>query len=296
MNRIHMTPFEYFEPETLEEVSDLLLKYGKKARIMAGGIDLIPRIRQGSVETEQLISIQGLKELGYFSFDAGKGLDFGAMTTLHELELSDILKDVYPELHKAIHQITSTQTKCMGTAVGNIALATPATDVGPAMMAYDAELIIYGPEGERREAVSDFYVDYLVSSLKPGEFITGVHIPVPEEGTGARFINRNRTHGDIAKISVTCLLTIQDNVCTKARIGLGSVAPVAFRAKEAEAILEGKSIDEDILIRASEVVQENLHPITDIRSTADYRLDVTRVLVERALISAWEKAIGGEDK
>lgn len=295
MSRIHLKNFEYFEPETLAEASDLLVKYGEKAQIMAGGIDLIPRMRQGNIDAQQIINIQNLPELKYFAYDDEKGLEFGAMTTLHELELSDVMKSVYPELQKAIHQITSTQTKCMGTAVGNIALTTPATDVAPAMMAYDAELIIAGPEGERRESVCDFYVGYRKSSLKTGEIIKGVYIPAPEAGTGARFINRNRTHGDIAKISVTCLLQMDGDVCKKARIGLGSVAPIALRAKEAEAVLEGQTVDFDKLIKASEVMQENLHPITDFRSTADYRLEVTRVLVERALISAWEKAKGVEE-
>lgn len=295
MNRIHLTPFEYFEPTTQKEVSDLLLKYGSTAQIMAGGIDLIPRIRQGSVKADQIINIQNVEGLKYYRFDEVNGLEFGAMATLHELEMTYEMKNVYPELQKAIHQITSTQTRYMGTAVGNIALATPATDVGPAMMAYDAELIIFGPEGERRESVADFYVDYRKSSLRPGEFITGVHIPAPEPGTGARFINRNRTHGDIAKISVTCLLTLEGDTIKKARIGLGSVAPIALRAKEAEAVLEGQKVSEELFIKASEVMQENLHPISDIRSTAEYRFDVTRVLVERALLSAYEKAAGGEE-
>lgn len=296
MNRIHLMPFTYFEAESLDEVSQLLLQYGNRAQIMAGGIDLIPRIRTGSVVADRIIGIQNLKELQYFRFASDKGLEFGAMTTLHELELSKVMQEVYPELQRAIHQITSTQTRCMGTAVGNIALATPATDVGPAMMAYDAELLIYGPEGQRREKVSDFYVDYRKSSLRPGEFITGIFIPTPAPGTGARFINRNRTHGDIAKISVTCLMTVENGVCRKARIGLGSVAPIALRAKEAENVLEGQSVTDELLVRASEVMQENLHPISDIRSTAEYRLDVTRVLVERALFSAFERATGGEAK
>ena len=295
MSRLHLKPFEYFEPASLKDACETLAKYRDQAQVMAGGIDLIPRMRQGSINCNYIINIQNLYELKYFDFDQDKGLQFGAMTTLHELENSDVLKENYPELQKAIHQITSTQTKCMGTAVGNIALATPATDVAPAMMAYDAELIIIGPEGERKEAVSDFYADYRKSTLKAGEIIKGVYIPPVKAGTGARFINRNRTHGDIAKISVTCLLEMDGEVCTKARIGLGSVAAKAFRATKAEAVIEGKKVDMDLLIRASEVVQENLHPITDIRSTADYRLEVTRVLVERALISAWEKAIGEEE-
>lgn len=294
MSRLHLTPFEYFEPASLKEASELLAQYGPEAQVMAGGIDLIPRMRQGSINCRYLINIQNLPELKYFRFDQDKGLEFGAMTTLHELENAESLKMHYPELQKAIHQITSTQTKCMGTAVGNIALATPATDVAPAMMAYDAELLIEGPEGERREAVADFYVDYRRSSLRTGEIIKGVSIPAVQPGTGARFINRNRTHGDIAKISVTCLLQMDGDVCKKARIGLGSVAAKAFRAVEAEAVIEGQKVDAELLIHASEVVQENLHPITDFRSTADYRLEVTRVLVERALISAWEKAAGEE--
>lgn len=295
MSRIHLAPFEYFEPETVEEVTGLLVKYGETAQIMAGGIDLIPRIRTGSIDAQQIISIQNLPELKYFEYNPETGLKFGAMVTLHELERNEVMKEVYPELQKAIHQITSTQTKCMGTAVGNIALATPATDVAPAMMAYDAELIIAGPDGERRELVSDFYVDYRKHTLKTGEFITGVFIPPVAEGTGTRFMNRNRTHGDIAKISVTCLLTMEGDTCTKVRIGLGSVAAKALRAVEAEALLEGQTVDFEKLIAASEEVQKHLHPITDFRSTADYRLEVTRVLVERALISAWEKAKGVEE-
>ena len=294
MSRLHLAPFEYFEPASLKEATETLAQYGSEAQIMAGGIDLIPRIRQGSINCKYVINIQNLPELKYFNFAPAEGLEFGAMVTLHELETSEILKENYPELQKAIHQITSTQTKYMGTAVGNIALATPATDVAPAMMAYDAELLIAGPAGERRQLVADFYIDYRKSSLQKGEIIRGVFIPPVEPGTGARFINRNRTHGDIAKISVTCLLQMNGDVCKKARIGLGSVAAKAFRDKDAEAEIEGKKVDMELLIKASEVMQSNLHPITDFRSTADYRLEVTRVLVERALISAWEKARGEE--
>ena len=294
MSRIHLEPFDYYEPETLQEACAHLASLEGKAQVMAGGIDLIPRYRSGAADCSAIISIARLPELKYYRFDREKGMDFGAMMTLHEFELCGDAIEVYPELQRAVHQITSTQTRIMGTVVGNIAQATPATDVGPALMAYDAQLLICGPEGERRELVKDFYVDYRKSSLKKGEIVKGVHIPVPGPGTGCRFINRNRTHGDIAKISTTCLLQMEGKKCVKARIALGSVAAIAYRDLAAEAVLEGQEITEDLLIRASEVMQSSLHPITDIRSTADYRLEVTRVLVERALISAWEKAMGGE--
>lgn len=289
MSRIHLIPFEYYEPKTLSEASNLLVEYGDKAQVMAGGIDLIPRMRQGSIDAKQVINIQNIPELKYFNFDYEKGLEFGAMTTLHELELSNDMIENYPELQKSIHQITSVQTKYMGTAVGNIALATPATDVGPALMAYDAELLIYGPQGERREVVKDFYVDYRKSSLKLGEIIKGIFIPITNPNTGAAFINRNRTHGDIAKISVTCLLSFDGDKCTKARICLGSVAAKVVRAEEAEKVLENQVVTEELIEKASYVMQENLHPITDLRSTAEYRFDVTRVLVERALHKAFEQ-------
>jgi len=291
---IHLKPFEYFEPATVKEAADLLNTYGSKAQILAGGIDLIPRMRSGSIEADYVINIQKIPELSYFKFDESKGLEFGAMTSLRFLETSKVLKDVYPALQQAIHQITSVQSKYIGTAVGNLCVATPASDVATALMAYDAKLTIEGTNGQRKEKLSDFYLDYRVTSLKKGELVTGVFIPKPAKGTGAAFMNRVRTHADIAKITVAVVIEVEGDICREARIALGAVAPTVVRATSAEELLRNKKIDDGLIQKAAETSVAHAKPITDIRSTAEYRTEMTRVLVRRALQKAFDRARGGK--
>lgn len=293
MASLRLKPFQYFEPGTISETVQLLNTYGEKSRILAGGIDLIPRMRAGSVKADYVINIQNIPELSYFKHDENFGTEFGAMTTLQFLDNSIELKSSFPIVQQAIHQITSVQSKYMGTAVGNICVATPASDVSPALMAYDAEIIIAGINGIRRENINHFFVAYQKTSLKRDEFVIGVFIPRADpEKTGAAFINRVRTHADIAKITVSVVVEAENDICNEARIAIGSVAPTAVRAVKAEAALRKQKISSEIIKLASEYALECARPITDIRSTQDYRMEMTRVLVGRALEKAF-KAQGG---
>jgi len=290
MSRIQLNRFEYFEPDSVREATELLDKYGEEAKIIAGGIDLLPKMRAGSIEADCLVSVQTIPELSYFRYDNSSGLEFGAMTTLMFLDTSGELKEGYPELQKAIHQITSVQSKYMGTAVGNLCVATPGSDVAPALMAYDAELLIAGPDGERREKVCDFYPEKGRTTLKRGEFVTGVFVPAAAKGTGAAFLNRVRTHADIAKITLTVFVAIEGDVYKEARIAMGAVAPTPVRAKKAEATLQGRVIGEELFKEAGSAVVESMNPSTGLRSTKEYRTEVTPILVERALHKAFEAA------
>jgi len=290
MSRIQLNRFDYFEPDTVLEAVDVLVKYKEEAKVIAGGIDLLPRMRTGSIKANCLVSIGSISDLSYFGYDDGTGLEFGAMTTLQFLDASAELKEKYPALQKAIHQITSVQSKYMGTAVGNLCVATPGSDVAPALMAYDAELLIAGPAGKRREKLYDFYPAKGKTSLKRGEFVTGVHIPAPAKGTGAAFLNRVRTHADIARITLTVFLGIEGEVCKEARIAMGAVAPTPVRAEKAEAMLKGQKISEELFSEASKAVVESMNPSSGLRSTKEYRTEVTPVLVERALQKALEAA------
>jgi len=290
MSRIQLNRFEYFEPDTVNEATGLLEKYGDEAKVIAGGIDLIPKMRTGSVNTDCLISIRSIKDLTYFRYDDDCGLEFGAMTALKFLDDSMDLKEKYPAVQQAIHQITSAQSKYMGTAVGNLCVATPGSDVAPALMAYDAEVLIAGPEGERKEKLCNFYPEKSKTALKRGEFVTGVYVPAPAKATGAAFMNRVRTHADIAKVTLTAVVSVDGDVCTEARIALGSVAPTPVRAYEAEEMLRGQKISDLLNADASTAVLKSISPISDFRSTMDYRAEVTPILAERALHKAFEMA------
>jgi carbon-monoxide dehydrogenase medium subunit len=206
------------------------------------------------------------------------------------LELSRDVQKFFPILYEAIHQIASVQAKCMGTAVGNLCVATPASDVATALMALGAELTIAGPDKTRRDPIEKFYVDYLKTSLRKGEMVTGVSLPSPVAGAGTGFFNLLRTRGDSAKVSVAAAVAIKNGICQEARISLGAVAPTVFRAAKAEAVLKGQKLSADVISKAAETAVKETQPITDVRSTAEYRKATTGVLVTRALEKAVERA------
>ena len=290
MSRIQLNRFEYHEPDSIQEAADILYRYGDEAKIIAGGIDLLPKMRTGSISANCLVSIRNITDLSYFRYDDVSGLEFGAMTTLQFLDTSSELKEEYPAIREAIHQITSVQSKYMGTAVGNLCVATPGSDVAPALMAYGAELLIAGPEGTRREELCVFYPGKNKTTLKRGEFVTGVCIPAHEKRTGAAFINRVRTHADIAKITLTVVVTLEGDICKEARIALGAVAPTPVRAKKAEGMLIGHVASDELAREASRAVVESMNPSSGLRSTKEYRTEVTPILAERALHKAFESA------
>lgn len=284
-----MKPFEYSEPSTIAEATQLLSKYGEKAQILAGGIDLIPRIRKGKIKTEYVVNIQKIPGLEYIEPTGKKGLTFGAMARLYSMETSKTIQNNYPILYEAIHQIASPQTKYMGTAVGNICVATPASDVATALLALDAELTIAGVNGERTEPMEKFYVDYYRTSLQRGEMVTEVFLPSPPSGTCTAFLNLVRTHSDIAKVSVAAAIIVKDGVCREAKIAVGAAAPTVFRVTKAEAVLKDQKVNPQAINKAAETAAGETKPITDLRSTAGYRREMTRVLVRRALEKALEK-------
>ena len=284
-----MKPFEYFEPTTIGEAKQLLFNYGEKARILAGGIDLIPRMRKGEIQTEYVVNIQRAPGLEYIEPDGEQGLRFGAMARLYSIETSKAIQNNYPILYDAIHQITSVQTKYMGTAVGNLCVATPASDVATSLFALGAQLKITGAKGERTEPIEKFYVDYRLTCLKRGEMVTEVVLPDPSPGTGAAFFNLVRTHADIAKISAAAAIVVQNGICREARIAIGAAAPTVFRAAKAEALVIGQKITPEVINKAAETAAEETKPITDLRSTVEYRRKMAKVLVRRVLEKALEK-------
>ncbi len=285
-----LKPFDYFEPGTVMEAVKLLSVHGEKAKVLAGGIDLIPRMRKGAIKADYLINIQNIPELEYIKSSDANGLKFGAMTRLHSLETSKEIQRKYPILYEAIHQITSVQTKYMGTAVGNICVGTPASDMATVLLALDAELTIAGANGERTEPMPKFYVDYLRTSLKRGEMVTEVSLPNPAKGMGTAFMNLVRTHADIAKVSVAVAIIVEEDICQEVKIAIGAAAPVVFRATKAEAVLKRQRVSSEVIAKGAETAAGETRPITDLRSTAEYRKEMTRVLVNRALEKALERA------
>jgi aerobic carbon-monoxide dehydrogenase medium subunit len=291
-----MRPFEYFEPVSVAEAVQLSANYGEKARILAGGLDLLTRIRSGAIDVDYVIGIQRIPGLDYLEWDRRKGLALGAMAKLRALEISDVVRRNYPSLYQAVHQISSIQVKSMGTAVGNLCVATPASDIATVLCSLGAQIKIAGTSVERVEPIESFYLDAGQSSLRLGEMVTEVVVPVLTSGTQTAFLNLVRTHADIAKVSVAVALTIAGGICREARIALGSVAPTVIRAFQAEEGLRSRELTPDVIEAAARTASEETMTISDVRSTAEYRREMARVLVRRAVEKAAQPAGRGSSK
>ena len=285
-----LKPFEYIEPKTVEEASRLLSGYGARGVLFAGGVDLIPRMRNRKIKPEYVVSIGKLPGLYYIEGSSKDGLKIGALTSIRSVELSPAVRKDYVILYEAAHQLSSVQVKVMGTLVGNLCVGTPASDMAACLIALGAELKIAGSGGDRTEPLENFYAGVGQTMLKPGEIVTEILLPPVKAGTGGGFLNLVRTASDISKVNTAVIITVVDGTCREARIVLGAVAPTVFRAKKAEDILKGQKLDSKVIEAAGQAAAEDTRPITDLRSTAEYRRDVTRVLVIRALNRAVERA------
>ena len=284
-----LKPFDYFEPTTIEEATQILSKYGTKAKVLAGGVDLVARMRRRQAQPQYVVSILSVPGLDYIQSDKA-GLRFGALTTIRSIELSPIVEKDYAVLYEAASQIASVQVKTMGTAVGNLCVATPASDIASALYALGARLRIVGPASERIIPIENFFVGVNQTVLEPGEIVTEVILPSPAPQTGGAFFKLVRTASDIAKVNVAVSLTVTDNTCRDAKIALGSVAPTVFRATQAEEALKGSTLEPKVVEEAAQLAAQEAKPITDLRSTVEYREEMVRVLVRRAVEKAMTRA------
>ena len=285
-----LCPFKYLEPKPIEEAVQILSTYGAKAKVLAGGVDLVARMRRHEIKPEYVVSIQSIPDLDYIQADGAKGLRIGALTTIRSLELSQVIQRDYMLLHEATHQVASIQVKSMGTAVGNLCVGTPASDIACALFAIGAKLRIVGIAGERTVPIEDFFIGVGKTILQPYEIVTEILLPAIPTRAGSAFLKLARTANDIAKVNVAIMLTLANSRCMDAKIAIGSVAPTVIRARKAEESLKGLELEPKILLEASETAAEEVKPITDIRSTAEYRREITKVLVRHGIEKAWYRA------
>lgn len=282
--------FEYFEPMTVDEVLRLLSKYGAEAKPMAGGVDLVLKMRLRQLTPKYVISLQGLPGLDYIDGGGREDLKFGALVTLRSIELSPVIRKEWALLYDAVHQISSVQVKTMGTVVGNLCVATPASDIAPVLFVLAAKVKTTGVAPEKVIPVEHLFVAVGKTILEPHEIITEILVPRLPARTGGAFMKLAKTADDIAKVNVAVTVTVANGRCSEAKIALGSVAPTPIRATKAEATLMGQKLDEKAIVRAAEAAAESVKPITDVRSTATYRKEMVKVLVKDALEKAAARA------
>ncbi len=290
MVNTHILPqeFSYHEPGSLAEAISLLQTHGSSAKVLAGGTDLLVLMKLGKVRPRHIVSISKIPELHFLT--GSDGLRLGPLVLHRDLEKSQAVREKFTALFEAARSVTSVQVRNMGTLGGNLCHASPAADSPPALIALGAQIKIEGGRGSRVVLLEDFFTGPGKTDLKPGEVLAEIQVPDPGPASGSAFLKLTRVAADLAKVNVAAFIQREKEVCRECRIASGAVAPTPVRLKQAEAVLRGKRLDEDLCRLAGEKASEEIQPITDIRSTAWYRREVIKVLVRDALLQAWARA------
>jgi carbon-monoxide dehydrogenase medium subunit len=288
-----MKAFDYAAPGTVGEAVALLADRGDRARVLAGGTDIIVQVREGRRDVDLLVDVKRIPQLNELAYDPNYGLRLGAAVPCYRLCEHAELARAYPGLVEAAGLIGGTQIQSRASVGGNLCNASPAADSTPALIGAGAICVIAGPEYQREMPVQDFCTAPGRTGLKSGELLVRLLVPPPPPHTGSaylRFIPRNEM--DIAVVGVGVQLTLDDQRvrCTAARIALAAVAPTPLLVPAAGDALTGTTLAPADIDKAAAAAQAAARPISDMRGDREYRRHLVGVLTKRAISIAMGRA------
>ena len=290
--------FEYLSPKTLAEACAMLAEHREKARLLAGGTDLLIKMERGTIAPGFVVALRRVPDLDHVRFDPKSGLVFGARAVLSAIAEHPAVAANYASLAESAVTLATVQIRNMATVVGNICNASPCANTATPLLVHGAQIVAVRLDGgrvaERTLSIDDFFLGPSKKALEPTEILTEVRLPPPKPRTGSRHERiSQRSHVDIAAVSASACLTLDEaGRCTTARVAIGAVAPVPLRVRDAETVLEGKVIDEAAMKEAALIAMRASRPIDDVRSSAAWRRKMVEVLTLRALRHALSRARG----
>ncbi len=280
--------FGYVRPTSLQEAVGAL-RERPDAAILAGGTNLLVDLKLERTAPPNVIDITFVPEIHGVE-ERSDGLWVGALTSIYALATSELLGKEYTALAEAAAAFGSTQVMMRGTLGGNVCNGSPASDTVPALVAFGADAYLAGPGGERMVPVGDLLDGPGKVRLRKGEILAAIRLPRAGSRTGSAFLKLSRVRADLAKVSVAARLSRgEDGRCTSARIELGSVGPTVLRARKTESALQGKRLSEEEVLEAARLVADEIRPIDDVRSSANYRRRTAIALTHDACVSAWHR-------
>jgi CO/xanthine dehydrogenase FAD-binding subunit len=290
-------PFQYFEAETVAEAVGTLAREGQGAYPLAGGTDVLVRMKRGDLAPRVLVNLKRIDGLDRIEWDTGGDLRVGALAKISGVEQSSLVRESHPVLAEAAGILGSPSIRNLGTLGGNIGRASPASDMAPSLFVLGARILVEGPQGKREIAIERFFQGPGATVLSSGEIITSFLVPGMEPGSGAAYERIGRRAGmDCTLVGVAAYIELsgKDRGVKDARVALAAVAPVPLRAQSAEAVLRAGSLTEERIREAAEAAMAASSPIGDIRASGAYRAEMVRVLTYRALARALRVAEGGK--
>jgi len=286
-----MKNFDYFSPCTLQEGLSLLDNYQQKAKVLAGGTDLVAQMRAGRIQPTVIIDIKRIPELNRLEWSADKTLHIGAAVPISTVVGFPSLVQRFSMLHQGCSLIGSTRIRNRATIGGNICNAAPSADSVQALLCLGAKAVLASSAGTRVIPLNSFFRGPGKTALAPNELLVEIEIPAPPAHSAGYYLRHTpREEMDIAVVGVAVFLIFapRSKVCQEARIALGAVAPTPIRVPQAEALLAGKKPGEADIEKVAEKVAEAASPISDIRSSAEYRRELLKVLTRRTIKGACE--------
>jgi carbon-monoxide dehydrogenase medium subunit len=277
-------PFDYRRPTALDEAIGLLAELGPNARLLAGGTDLIIRLRDGTLRPDVVVDVKGVAELEDGIRETSDRLVIGARTVMTDIAAYPRIRREFTALAEAAEVVGSVQIRNRATLAGNICNASPAADTVPALLVYDAQVVVTGPGGTRRIPIDEVFVRSGVTTIAEGEILTAIELPLPREPRGSVHVRRTRRRGhDLASVTLACSIEAGGNV----RIAYGSVGPRPYLVVDESGMLAPSGASPEAQAQILDRLFASASPSPrSMRASPDYRLAMLRVLGRRALAMA----------
>ena len=281
-------PFEFYQPATLGEASRLLRENGPGGRFLAGGTDLVIAMKEKGLLPKYIVDLKRVPGLSGIRENNDGTITIGALSTMYVIETSPVITKKYPFLAQSAAEVGSIQIRNRATIGGNMANATPSADVAPSLIALNATAKIVSTSGERTVPMEEFFRGPGQNAMNADEILTEITIPRTGPQLAGEYIKFSpRDMMDLAYIGVAVAYNLaSDKKCSGVRIVLGAVAPTPIRAKNSEALLEGKVLTEELATQVGDEAARESKPISDVRSSADYRRAMVAVMTKRAILNA----------
>jgi carbon-monoxide dehydrogenase medium subunit len=287
----HIIPiqFHYHAPTSLEQTVELLEKHRKDAKLLAGGTDLIPHMKQRKVEVKHLINLKKIPNLACIK-ETSEGIKIGALAKLRTIELSPLIKEKLLLLNEAAKTVGSIQIRNLGTIGGNICNASPCADMATSLLAMDTKIHVFGKKGYVDYTIEEFFQDRGEVKLAPDELLTGMTVPIPPKDAGMAFEKIGWTSFDIATVNVAVVVTLKEGKIDYCRISLGACSPKPTRVYQAETILKDEEPTKEVFEEAVYLISACVEPREHWRrAPSEYRRKSSQALAIDALTRAVEQ-------
>ena len=283
--------FEYYAPRSIGEALSLLTRLGGESKLLVGGHSLLPMMKLRFAQPAHLIDLNRIPELRGIR-EEGSELVVGAMSTEADLIGSELVRRTVPLLAEGAASIADPQVRYKGTIGGDISHGDPGNDHPALMLALDASFVLTGPKGQRTVKADGYFLGLYATQLAADEILTQIRIPIPAAGSGWSYQKLKRKTGDFATAAAAVVLQMQGGRVARVAIGLTNVAATALRAREAEAALAGKPLDEASLGAAARLAMSICNPTPDQRGDVAYKTAICGEMTRRALQAAAARASG----